>query len=64
MGVIENTVKSVYSKSTMLMVIACLKIHLRERKDLKLKLAKLFKVLIQTLPLPVVDEDNKKEEDI
>lgn len=48
----------------MFMVIACLKIHLRERKDLKLKLAKLFKILIETLPLPVVDENNKKEADI
>ena len=60
LGVIENTVKSIYSKSTMLMVIACLKTHLRERKDLKMKLVKIFKVLIETLPLPVVDENNKK----
>lgn len=46
------------------MIVACLKIHLRERKDLKMKLAKLFKILIEKLPLPVVDENNKKEEDI
>lgn len=63
-GVLENKIKSTYSKSTMLLVIACLKDHLKERKDLKTKIAQLFILFLEGLPIPVVEKNKKKEEDI
>lgn len=48
----------------MLLVIACLKDHLKERRDLKNKIAQLFILYLEGLPIPVVDELAKKEEDI
>jgi hypothetical protein len=64
LGVIEKKIKSIYSPSTMLLVVACLREHLKERRDLRSKIAQLFMLLFDVLPLPVVDEQHKKEEDI
>lgn len=45
----------------MLLVIACLKDHLRERKDLRKKIAQLFMLLLEGVPLPVVEGGKRKE---
>ena len=62
--ILENKVKGLYSKSTMMIVMTCLRTQIKSRKDLQLRLVKLMLVLFDVLPLPVVDENNKKEEDI
>lgn len=62
--IIENKTQGKYSKSTMLIVITCLRYQLKERKDLKVKIAQILTILLDVLPVPVVDERNKKEEDI
>lgn len=38
----------------MYLVIASLKDHLKERKDLKMKIAQLLLLLLEGLPIPVV----------
>jgi hypothetical protein len=44
----------------MLMVIACLKDHLKERKDLRTKLGQVFMLLFEGVPIPVVNPNAKK----
>ena len=48
----------------MLIVITCLRYQLKDRKDLRLKIAQILSILLDVLSIPVVDERNKKEEDI
>lgn len=64
LNVIENKINSIFSKSTMYLVIASLKDHLKERKDLKTKIAQLLLLLLEGLPIPVVEERKRKDEDI
>ncbi len=52
---LENKINSTYSKSTMLIVIGCLKDHLKERKDLKTKIAQIFMLLLEGIPIPVIN---------
>lgn len=38
----------------MLIVLACLRDHLKERKDLKTKIGQVFMLLFEGVPIPVV----------
>lgn len=54
MAVLENKVNTIYSKSTMFLVVSCLKDQLKDRKDLKAKIGKIFIALLETTPIPVI----------
>lgn len=64
LNVIEGKVGSPFPKSLMLFLLSILRSNLKSRVDLRQRVAKLILELIASLPVPVVNENQRKMEDI
>jgi hypothetical protein len=64
LNVIEGKVGSPFPKSLMLLLLSILRSNLKSRDDLKQRVAKLILELIASLPVPIVNDNQRKVEDI
>jgi len=58
--VIEGKIASKFPKYLMLLVISILRIHLKERRDLRLRVSELVIKLMESTPIPVVKDDVRR----